>query len=167
MSDKPLYEFTSHIEGKNAKVQIWPDRIEWERKGVDGGKVKAGILTLGVSTLFTGIKGKETDMIPIKLISGVTSKKGMGGNTVVAVRTAAGGVDFRVSHKEADQARKVLAELMLTASQPAVVVAAAAPAAAAAVDHGAQLQQLAALRDSGVLDEQEFAAKKAEILSRM
>ena len=27
----PLMEFTSHIEGRNAKVAIYDDRIEWGR----------------------------------------------------------------------------------------------------------------------------------------
>ncbi len=39
--------------------------------------------------------------------------------------------------------------------------------AAAAPDHAAQLKQIAELRDAGVLTEEEFAAKKSEILARM
>lgn len=31
MSDKPLHSFTSHISGKNAKVSIYQNRVEWER----------------------------------------------------------------------------------------------------------------------------------------
>lgn len=38
---------------------------------------------------------------------------------------------------------------------------------AAAPDLTVQLQQLAALRDAGVLTEEEFAAKKADILARI
>jgi hypothetical protein len=41
------------------------------------------------------------------------------------------------------------------------------PSAPAAPDHLAQLKQLAELRDSGVLSEEEFAVKKAEILQRI
>lgn len=42
-----------------------------------------------------------------------------------------------------------------------------APAAAIAPDAVDQLTKLAALRDAGILTEEEFAAKKAELLSRM
>lgn len=163
MSEQPLYQFTSHIDGKNAKVQIWPDRIEWERKGVSSGKVAAGIWTLGVSTIFTGIRGHDTDMIPIAMITSVTSKKGMGTNTVVSVNTAAGAVDFRVSHKEAATARDTLNRLIVESKQPT----AAAPAAPTSPDLGAQLTQLGALRDQGILTDDEFAAKKAELLARI
>lgn len=42
-----------------------------------------------------------------------------------------------------------------------------APATAAGADPIAQLKELAALRDAGILTEEEFTATKAEILSRM
>ena len=34
MNAAPLMQFTSHIEGKNAKVFIYSDRIEWSRTGL-------------------------------------------------------------------------------------------------------------------------------------
>lgn len=44
---------------------------------------------------------------------------------------------------------------------------AVAPPAPVVPDHIAQLKQLAELRDAGVLSDQEFNAKKADILSRL
>lgn len=79
----------------------------------------------------------------------------------------------RVSRDEAAQFRSAILGAMqeqeAKASAPVVVQAApAVPApAAAAPDLTAQLQQLAALRDAGVLTEEEFAAKKADILARI
>ncbi len=172
-SAKPLYSFTSHIDGKNAKVEIWPDRIEWERKAVSGGKVALGLITLGASTLVTGVRGKNTDMIPIRSVSAITSKKGLGLNTVVIVATAAGAVEFRTSHKEAEQVKTLVQRLMLEASAPQVVVQQAAPEPTpatltpAAPDPTAQLQQLKGLLDADVLTQAEYDAKKAEILARM
>jgi hypothetical protein len=83
-------------------------------------------------------------------------------------------ITFRVSRDEAGQFRSAILGAMqeqeAKASSP-VVVQAAAPAAAApaaaAPDLTAQLQQLAALRDAGVLTEEEFASKKADILARI
>jgi hypothetical protein len=43
----------------------------------------------------------------------------------------------------------------------------AAPAAAPADDIPAQIQKLAALKGLGILTEDEFAAKKAELLAKM
>ncbi len=47
---------------------------------------------------------------------------------------------------------------------PAAPPAAAAAPAAAGGDIAAQIQQLGALRDQGLLTEEEFAAKKAQLL---
>ncbi|UWF78578.1 SHOCT domain-containing protein [Microbacterium neungamense] len=94
----------------------------------------------------------------------------------VDVQTSSGAVvntiTFRVSKDEAAQFRSAILSAMqeqeAKASAPAVVQAAApAPAPAAVPDLTSQLQQLAALRDAGVLTEEEFAAKKADILSRI
>jgi hypothetical protein len=54
----------------------------------------------------------------------------------------------------------------ITTAAP-VPPAAAVPAATAEVDPIAQLRQLGELRDAGILTEEEFAAKKSEILSRL
>ena len=42
-----------------------------------------------------------------------------------------------------------------------------APAAAAAPDYAAELEQLAKLKAEGILSEEEFEAKKAELLGRL
>ncbi|WP_425836899.1 SHOCT domain-containing protein [Microbacterium sp. PA5] len=172
MADTPLYQFTSHIAGKNAKVEIYPDRIEWRLdRGVSGAKVTAGVLTGGLSMLATGVKnGKAgTEMIPVKSMSSVTTKRDGMMNSLVSVITTGNTVDFRVSHKEAEIVKSTLTSLIMGShpSQATPAPAPAAPAPAApVVDVTAQLQQLASLRDAGILTEDEFAAKKADLLSR-
>lgn len=176
MDEQPLYEFTSHISGKNAKVSIYRDRVEWLRpRGISGGKVTAGIMTAGLSVLATGVKsGKSgTEMIPVKAISSVTTKRDGMMNSIVSVITSGNTVDFRVSHKEAETVKDTLTRLMLgthpalQAEVAAPAPAPAAPAPAATPDITVQLQQLAALRDAGVLTAEEFDAKKAELLARI
>ncbi|MBN6192094.1 MULTISPECIES: SHOCT domain-containing protein [unclassified Microbacterium] len=178
---RPIIELESHIDGRNAKVRLWADRLEWERpRGVSGGKITAGVLTGGVSLLATGVKGgkDEHDMVLLKHVTNVTSRKDGLKYYAVDVQTSAGAavntITFRVSRDEAAQFRSVILGAMqeqeAKASAPVVVQApmSAAPApAAAAPDLTAQLQQLAALRDAGVLTEEEFAAKKADILARI
>lgn len=53
------------------------------------------------------------------------------------------------------------------AVRDAIDEAIAAPAGQAAPSLADQLQQLASLRDQGILTEEEFAAKKADLLERM
>ncbi|MEO7722384.1 MAG: SHOCT domain-containing protein [Pseudolysinimonas sp.] len=158
---KPLYSFVSHIDGKNAKVEIYEDRIEWERKALSAFKVVTGV------GFVTGFRNKNTDMVPIRQVSSITSKKGLGINTVVTVNTSGGALEFRTSHKEAASAKDLVQRLMLQASQPQQVVVQAAASAPAAESVTDQLQKLASLRDAGILTEEEFTAKKTELLARM
>lgn len=83
---------------------------------------------------------------------------GAAARTAVVAGTAqavGGRVAHRQQEKYAEQA----------AAAPAPEAPPAAPATPAAVDPTvAQLQQLAALRDQGILTEEEFAAKKAQVL---
>lgn len=114
---KPLLQFTSHIQGKNAVVSVWPDRLEWlQPRGISGAKVTAGIMTAGLSMLATGVKGGKTgtEMIPVKSISSVTTKKDGFSNTLVSVITSGNTIDFRVSHKEAAELKQVLTRLILS-----------------------------------------------------
>lgn len=171
MEAQALHQFTSHIGGKNAVVTIYPDRIEWLKpRGVSGGKITAGIMTGGLSMFATGVKnGKSgTEMIPIKAISSVTTRRDGMINSFVSVITTGNTVDFRVSHKEAAIVKETLTRLMLGSheTQSAPVVPDVSPAPNASSDITAQLQQLAALRDAGVLTEDEFSAKKAQLLER-
>lgn len=172
----PLLYFVSHIEGKNARVSVWPDRVEWDRKGLLSTGAKAGmaVMTAGMSYLATGVTRKQsTEVIPVKSITSVTTKRGLGLQTKLTVITAGNTIEMRIAHKEAEQVRSVLMQLssgthpsqkVSAPSAPAVEVPAAV---AAGPDLATQLQQLASLRDAGILSEDEFAAKKAEILARM
>ena len=177
---QPIIELESHIDGKNAKVRLWPDRLEWERpRGVSGGKLTAGVLTGGASLLVTGVKGgkDEHDMVMLKHVTNVTSRKDGLMYYAVDVQTSSGAVvntiSFRVNKDEAARFRSAILTTLqdqeAKASAPVVVQSAApaAPVPAAAPDLTAQLQQLASLRDAGVLTDEEFTAKKADILSRI
>ncbi|WP_025159098.1 SHOCT domain-containing protein [Leifsonia aquatica] len=179
MAESPLYQFTSHILGKNAKVAIYVDRIEWEKpRGVSGGKITAAAFTGGTSLLFTGVKnGKHgTEVIPVKAISSVTTKRDGMLNTIVSVITVGNTIDMRVSHKEAAVVKEVLTDLMLgkhvtqqeiVQAEQQAAISEPVPAPAPAVDHTDALVKLASLRDAGILTDEEFAAKKAELLSRI
>lgn len=176
-----LYEVNSHIDGaKNAKVRLYQDRIEWERgRGISGVKITAGVLTGGLSLLATGVKGGKDafEMLPLKQVTSVANRKDGMLYHLVEVQTAGGTVGFRVSREDAATFRQaILNQMQVTAAAVAAPITVQVAAAAAAVveqsalsgpDHVAQLQQLAQLRDAGILTEDEFASKKQEILSRI
>ena len=172
---EPIYIFTSHVSGKNARVSIYNDRIEWERpRGISGGKIAAGIMTIGLSLAATGVKdGKGgTEMIPVKSITSVSTKRDGMLNTLVSIMTSGNTIDFRVSHAEAIAVKTIVTDLVLGKYDVATPAApAAAPPAPTSTapqpDVAEQLQKLASLRDSGILTDEEFTAKKAELLARL
>ena len=92
----PLMEFTSHIEGRNAKVAIYDDRIEWGRERVT----------------LSG-RRRDTNMIPVRQIQGVTTHRAGMLYTVVKVATAADTIEFRVSKPQAEEFKATITRLML------------------------------------------------------
>lgn len=184
----PLYEFVSHQKGINPTVRIYPGIIEWERtrKGSGGkiaAKITAGVLTAGVSLLATGVGGggkSASESIPIKNVTSVkTARDGMT-YTVVKVSTMDGNtIDFRTTHAEAEQARKVISNLIVGANQQNVTVnvsqsAVQAPmpqmivtTPASQADPMQQLTQLKGLLDAGVLTQEEFDAQKTRLLGQL
>lgn len=111
MNNAPLMNFTSHINGKNAKVALYGDRVEWTRGGLSAGKMTAAALTLGASALATGLSNKDTNTILLRQITGVTTKKGLL-NTQVSVAAGASSVAFNCSHSEAAEFKQRLLGLL-------------------------------------------------------
>lgn len=103
-------QLTSKIAGKNATIALYPDRLEWERAGMSGGaKAALGVATLGVSLAATGVSHKrETEMVPLRAISHVSTKRDGLRNTLVTLTTAGGDVEVRCGH---DDAKRLVAEV--------------------------------------------------------
>jgi hypothetical protein len=155
----PLMEFTSHIEGRNAKVAIYDDRIEWDRSSWrPPGGAGAALLTGGLSLALPGSR-RDTNMIPMRQVQGVTTHREGMRFTVVRVATAADAVEFRVGKAQAEEIKATITRLMLAGLGPAPGSAAPAPASVAD-----ELIKLAQLRDVGALTEEEFASQKARLL---
>jgi Short C-terminal domain len=183
MESEPLMTFKSHVNGKNADVAIYVDRIEWGQAGaVSLTRLAAGTMTVGVSLLKTGIrKSGASEMMPTKSISSVTmAKDGLRFHKVVVISTG-NTVEFRVDKTDGESAKTLLTQLILGTHptqrpQPSIPALAApappAPPAAPLPPPNAappgvieQLKELAQLRDAGILTDDEFAAQKAKLLA--
>lgn len=103
-----LMEFTSHIAGKNAKVAIYPDRIEWERQG----RMTATRVLSGAALVGHARKGGSTEMIPVRAITSVTTKKDGLRNYAVSVIAPGNSIEMRVSKDEAERVKSTLLQLM-------------------------------------------------------
>ncbi|WP_104106696.1 hypothetical protein [Nocardioides sp. 616] len=104
-----LMTFTSHIAGKNATVEIHSDRIEWEQQG----RVSATRVITGAALITGARKGGSTEMIPVRAITSVTTKKDGLRNHSVSIITGGNTIDMRVSKAEAEQIKSTLTRLML------------------------------------------------------
>jgi hypothetical protein len=158
MNDGALMQFSSHVAGKNAKVAIYPDRIEWSRSGVKVPGGATGALLTGGLTLLAASGRKDTNMIPIRQVQGVSTHKAGLGYTTVRVAAAGDATEFKVTKREAEQVKDMLLRLM---SQPSYVAQAPSNGSSTADE----LRKLAELRDAGVLTEAEFSQQKAHLLN--
>ena len=169
----PLYEVMASNEGKNARVCLWSDRLEWEKsRGISSAKVIAGLATSGFSLLATGIRGGKDafDMLPLSAITSLSLRKDGVNHQVVVVQTAGGLIEFRVSRSNAADFRlAVINQMQVAAATPTKVEVqnqvSAPPLSGVPFDLADQLQKLASLRDSGILTEDEFQAKKTQLLN--
>ncbi|WP_242496416.1 SHOCT domain-containing protein [Xylanimonas protaetiae] len=172
----PIIQVESHIDGKNALVRLWPDRIEWMRESLGGMNKAAAWATLGASVAVTGRTGTSaSDTLLLRHVTSVTTRKDGLRFYAVDVQTSAGAVantiSFRVDKDEAtafrDAVLNAVRDLNAPAAGPTVVVNAAAPVAPAAPAETSvadKVKQLADLHAAGVLTDEEFAAAKAKAL---
>lgn len=137
-----LFEGKSHEEGRNATVTLYQDRIE---------RIKErGMASLSKAR-------QDTEVTPMRSVSSVQAKKDGLMYTKVSVFASGNTIDFRFGHDEAQRFKDALQKLLL---DPAVTSGSATPAP----DNLDQLKKLAELKDAGVISEEEFQAKKTQLL---
>lgn len=146
---EPLLEVMSKDAGRNAKVRLYPDRIEREKPR---------------SWLAMSSAHQDVEVTPIKSISSVQAKK-EGLSTRVTVFATGNTIEFRIyPHVAAHRFKDELLRLVLAQGETPTAGPPPAVAPPALVDRVAQLKDLAELLNSGALSEEEFAAEKARIL---
>ena len=169
---EPLLHFKSHVDGKNADVSVYVDRIEWAKESTFGkGKLALGAATGGLSLIKTGVKGRQqgSEMIPVKSISSVTTDKDGMRFTKVRIICSGNTIDFRVGHHEAQRIKGIHSSLVLGSHPAQQTATPAAPPAPAgdSPDIADQIRKLGDLKDAGLVTEAEFAAAKADLLKRL
>ena len=159
MTGEPLLQFKSHVEGKNADVTIWPDRIEWAQLGkVTMTRLTAAAVTGGKVGMR---KGSDTNVLPIRAVQGVSTHRAGIGYTTVEVVSAGDRVGFRISKDLADQVKETILMLMRE-PEPSPSSSIREPTVATSLAD--ELSKLSQLRDQGVLSDEEFIAQKARLL---
>jgi hypothetical protein len=123
---------------------VFPDRIELVNLGKTGSLFRSGA---------------GTTVIPTQSIATVSSRNS-GLNSIVSIASSGADINFETSSVSGPFLRDLIQQLRATPSGP--------PAAGeSSEDVGAKLRTIADLHASGVLSDDEFAEKKAELLKRL
>jgi hypothetical protein len=131
----------SFDDGAFEYLLIFPDRVEY----INHGKPS-----------LTGKKGKGTEVIPVSRISSVTSKKGLIFEQV-QITTSGQTIDFKSTPWVAPTLKQTILGLLNSQSNEKVFSG----------NPTDQLKNLAELHKSGILTDDEFNSKKAELLKRI
>jgi hypothetical protein len=128
---------------------------------------KQGLIVLTNERLvfFEKSLGSETvEEFWLKSVSSMQAAKKLGGERLVIHSSGNQSEIKQMFHGQAEELSRQFRALMHEREAPP---ASASQTTAAAPDPVAQLEQLARLRDAGVIDSGEFDAKKVELLSRI
>ncbi|SCL43394.1 hypothetical protein GA0070615_6436 [Micromonospora aurantiaca] len=117
---EPLAQFESHVAGRNARVRIWPDRIEWSKPGrttvANVLLVILAVYTVALSLLIPAcrprFKEQGRQMLAMRAVQSVASQRD-GLHTAVAVVAGATTIAFRVPHGQAEQIETLIRDLVL------------------------------------------------------
>lgn len=86
--DGALMAFKSHVEGRNARVTVWPDRIEWTRHRMLG--------------------RDDTNTILTRSVTGIKTHKGGLQYTTVSIQSGASSVAMKVTKAQAAELRRIV-----------------------------------------------------------
>lgn len=144
-------------------------KILWEGENVEA--IVQGMYRNGLGILVAtdrrlvfvdkGVVGVKVEDFPYDKISSIQYETGMlmGGITIFA-----SGNRSEIDKVPKDRVRPFAEYVRAKISAPALPASTAAPPVASGADVVTQLKDLAALRDAGVLTEDEFATQKAKLL---
>lgn len=160
-----FYEFTGYSEegvGHPLTITVYADRIT-TTPGHEGVAATQGVTRLP-------LRGRRVEEVPLRAVEGVDVEKATLTQARIRVNAALQSLAFLCSRTVAEQVRHDLeagiSEAMIDAARRAVPEA-PIPAVAellGADDPASRIEQLADLRDRGLITESEFEAKRRQIL---
>lgn len=163
---KHVVKFKAKHLQPGEQVVAWGEGYIGKMLGSGKDAEKTGVLIVtGARVVFyrTGIFGEVNESMPLKSITSIERKSFMGHRTI-HIHTSHDSLEFKSFKKEQDQS---LIEA-IEAGRSEVASPTAAPVSPqGSVDPMAALSKLADLKAAGVLTEDEFNSKKAELLARV
>jgi len=117
---EPLTTFESHVAGRNARVRVYPDRIEWSQPGRTTAAnvllIILAVYTIGLTLLARACRPRFAEqgrqMLAMRSVQSVSSRRD-GLHTAVVVSAGANEIGFRVPHSAAPSIEQLLRDLVL------------------------------------------------------
>jgi hypothetical protein len=151
-----VWRGVSHEAGRNSIVTLYPDRIE-RTKPTSKFSV-TGVLTGGP---------EDVEVIPTKSISSVQVRRGAWYHDVT-IYASGNTIILSVDAAEAEKLRGLVMDMVLGKGGPAPAPPTpAVPPTPSGDEILAQIRKLGELRDAGILTQEEFDTKKADLLKRL
>lgn len=157
---KNLEAVEEHLDQGETIKQSCYGFFETKMLGQDSGNNGIFLVTEKRAMLFgKKLFGHDMESFPLSKITAIEMSKGMLGKKITLKMSGNSAEMKMINDGDPDALVNYIRENMGET--------AAAPAPAPAEDIPAQIQKLAALRDQGILTEEEFTSKKAELLAKM
>jgi hypothetical protein len=157
-------------ELKKLEEYLWPDETV-SRMATGTYAQKNGLLVLTdrrLIFLYHGWAGHRNEDFPLDTVTSVSSSSGL---ALGSVTVFSGGAKAEIKNVNKTDAKALVDEmrnrLATRSAKPATPAQPPTASPQPQADVLAQLKQLGELRDAGVLTDDEFEAKKAELLSRL
>jgi hypothetical protein len=156
---KNLAVVEEHLDQGETIKQSCYGLFDTKMLGQDSGNSGIFLVTEKRAMLFgKKLFGYDMESFPLSKITAIEMSKGMLGKKIT-LKMSGNSVEMKmINDGDPDALVNYIRENMGET---------AAPALAPAEDIPAQIQKLAALRDQGILTEEEFTSKKSELLAKM
>ena len=141
-----IFQGTSHEEGRNSIVTLYPDRLERVKERSHASLSRAH---------------QDVEVTPLQAVTSVEAKKDKW-RTKVTVYASGNDIIFRFGHDEAQRFKEELLRLIVSRG-----AGESSPQKASEEDVMEKLRKLGELRATGVLTDAEFEHKKSDLLGRI
>jgi len=167
--ERPIRTFQSVVDGEQAEVRAYADRLEWEQPVMRPARrnARSEATWLMAQSPCTEV---ETMRVPVAAMTSVTVWAATSTFTAISVDAAPAPIEFRVSHGDAVEIADLLTGLVLGATAPVEARVshhgvAALPAQVRGPGIADQIRTLGALYAAGILSAEEFFAEREALMS--
>ena len=158
---KNLVAVEEHLDAGETIQQICYGVFKIKMLGHDSANNGIFLVTEKRAMLFgKKLFGYDMESFPLSKVTAIEMSKGMWGKKIALKMSGNSAEMTTIFEGDPDALVKYIREHMGEMAAPA-------SAPSPAEDIPAQIQKLAALKDQGILTEEEFSAKKAELLAKM